>query len=308
MKHCLKAALSAASILALALPAAAQDDEASQAAAQSTETSQCMQQLRQLAQTMEQDNYWLSGYRGYGTTGVMAPSAEPGTAPGLQPQPQVGQAEVPPGVGGTTQGERGGPPWGGVRWEQRPQYEMGTLYRAAYVLARAGDEEACQTVVNAAAQRYQDYKNQLAELGVEPQEITSWRQAAIANSQPVTEMEGRFRIEDVIGTDIRNVDDNSLGSIEDVVLDPRSGEIQYVVVGRGGVLGIDTEDVAVPWERLRVTSGMNTFVLPVQETAMEQAPQIPENGGLFDAEQTTGSINTEEVDSYWDRTLNQSNQ
>lgn len=251
---------------------------------------------------MQEDGYWLSGYRGYGTDGVMSPSSGRGTAPvEVQPEPEPGQAEIQPEAGDTAQGG----PWGGVTWKARPQYEIGTLYRAAYVLAQNGDDETCQVVADATQERYQGYISQLQELGVDPQEVTTWRQAAIADSRPVTEVEGRFRVEDVIGTDIRNADDDSLGSVEDVMLDPQSGEIQYVVAGRGGFLGVDTEDVAVPWERLRVTPGMNSFVLPVEETAMEQAPQDPENG-LFDPQQT-GSINTEEVDSYWDQTLNGSN-
>lgn len=301
MKHNLKAVLSVASVIAFVLPASAQqENEENQASAQTGETSQCMEQLQQLVQSMQEDGYWLSGYRGYGTAGVMSPSAARSTAPvDAQPEQMTGELEVQPEGQDTTQDVPGGAPWGGATWEQRPQFEIGVLYRAGYVLAQNGKEEACQTVADATQERYERYVSDLQELGVDPQEVTTWRQAAIADSQPVTEMEGSFRVEDVIGTDIRNAQDNNLGSIEDVMLDPQTGEIQYVVVGYGGFLGVDTDDVVVPWERLRVTPGMNAFVLPVDEAAMEQAPQLPD-GGLVDQQQT-GSINPEEVDSYWNQ-------
>ncbi|MCT7375151.1 PRC-barrel domain-containing protein [Chelativorans sp. EGI FJ00035] len=251
---------------------------------------------------MRDDGYWLAGYRGYGTTGMAprpggttpaAPGAAPATpatpptSPGTEPAaPEAGQAAREVG------------PWGDVRWVGRPQYQIGVLYEAAYVLAMNGDQQTCETMVEATRDRYESYVAELEELGVNPEEVANWRAAEIAASEPVTEMQGRFRIEDIIGADVRNAQDEGLGSIDDVVLNSSTGQVQYVVVDYGGFFGIGTDEAVVPWERLRAIPSRNAFVLPVDRATLEQAPQLPDNG-LLDPQQT-GSINTDEVDAYWE--------
>ncbi|MFC6486947.1 PRC-barrel domain-containing protein [Nitratireductor sp. GCM10026969] len=311
MKSYIAAALGATSALALALPANAQgQDEQGAAQTNGAQASQCMQDLRQLAETLQEDGYWLTGYRGYGTT-AMGPTAggratTPGTAPPV-PDQQPGELAVTPEATDTARDVPGASPWGNVRWEQRPQYEIGVLYEAAYVLANNGDEERCQTMVEATRDRYENYVAELEELGIDPQEVTDWRRAEIAASEPVAQMEGRFRADDIIGANVRNAQDDNLGSIDDVVLDPQTGAVQYVVVDYGGFLGLGSDEVVVPWERLRAMPGRNAFVLPVERAALEQAPTLPDDQGLFDTQQT-GSIDTQEVDAYWDRTTDQQNQ
>ena len=81
-----------------------------------------------------------------------------------------------------------------------------------------------------------------------------------------------------------------LGEIEDLVLDPRTGRLDYVVVSRGGFLGLGEEQVAVPWQALRATPDFASFVLPVSEEAMDGAPALSD----VDA---TGAVTP--VDDYW---------
>ncbi|MET4700163.1 sporulation protein YlmC with PRC-barrel domain [Constrictibacter sp. MBR-5] len=233
-------------------------------------SSQCRQDLTALGQTMQEDGYWLSGYRSYGTT-VAAPGAT-----------------ATPSAAGRTMG-----PWGDVGWETRPHVEMRTLYRAADILAQRGNEEACREVLDATRTTYREYAQQLEGMGVQPQQISDWRQAEIVNAKPVSEMASAVRIEDIIGSDLRNAQDEDLGEVEDVVLDPATGDVKRVIVSRGGFLGMGEDRVAVPWNKLRATPGMNTLVLPVSEQAMEQAP-------TYDG---TMSSEAADTDAYWDKTL-----
>jgi sporulation protein YlmC with PRC-barrel domain len=283
--------LTLASALAMGLPALAQDSDAQ--SQQAGQDSQCIETLNTLAQRMNEDGYWLAGYTGYGvdptqrTMGGTPPAAtSPGTTPPVQDDPA-----------------RPVDPWGDVTWAERPHYEIRTLFRAANLLANSGDEEACMTVANAAQERYADYTNQLSELGVDPQEVTTWRQAEIAAAVPVTETGFPRRVDDLIGADVRNAQDEDLGDVEDVVIDPQGGGVQYVIVSTGGFLGIGSEEVAVPWEHLRVSSAMNALVLPVSEAAMEQAPRASRQD--VDPEQTGSVEQDDEIDSYWDNAINQ---
>lgn len=289
------------STLVVAFPAYAQQGstEAAQQP-QAAQQSECLDRLNALAQRMDQDSYWLAGYSGYRVDayGNAYPPRDPGVAapgetlPGAAPPPPA-EAVRPGGIS----------PWANVTWAGRPHYEIRTLFRAANILAAGGDEQGCGTVVNAAEQRYESYTKQLAELGVEPQEITTWRQAELAAAVPISETSFPRRVDDIMGADLRNVQDEDLGDVEDVVLDPSTGDILYVAVSRGGFFGIGSELVAVPWDRLRVSPSMSTFVLPVDEAAIEQAPKVARET-LVDPTQT-GSIQKGDIDSYWDQVLSE---
>ncbi|OHV72601.1 PRC-barrel domain-containing protein [Ensifer sp. LCM 4579] len=289
------------STLVLAVPAYAQEGAAEAVQQrQSAQQSGCLDRLNALAQRMDEDSYWLAGYSGYRVDayGNAYPPRVPGVAapgetlPGAA-APSAAEAVRPGGIS----------PWANITWAGRPHYEIRTLFRAANILAGGGDEQGCDSVVNAAEQRYDSYTKQLADLGVDPQEIATWRQAELAAAVPVSETSFPRRVDDIMGADLRNVQDEDLGDVEDVVLDPHTGNILYVVVSRGGFFGIGSEMVAVPWDRLRVSPSMSTFVLPVDEAAIEQAPRVASET-LVDPTQT-GSIRKSDVESYWDQVLSE---
>lgn len=290
------------SALALSLPVQGQQSSTqTQQAETPSDGSECLERLDVLGQRMNEEGYWLAGYSGgYGTDAfgnrVPTDSTAGGTPPGAT-SPGTPRPADPtrPGVAGGTS------PWTGVTWTERPHYQIRTLFQAANVLAASGDEEACMTVVNAVEHRYDDYIEQLRDLGVEPQEITNWRQAEIATAVPVSETNFPRRVDDLIGADVRNVQDEDLGDIDDVVLDPQTGNVEYVIVSRGGFFGIGSEEVAVPLEHLRVAPGMTTFVLPVNEAEMEQAPQVAQENDVDPGQ--TRSVQQDKVDSYWRDTV-----
>jgi len=52
------------------------------------------------------------------------------------------------------------------------------------------------------------------------------------------------------GASVKNSDNKSLGSIDDLVIDRGSGQIDYVVVKTGAILGMGGKDVAVPYHQM----------------------------------------------------------
>ena len=59
----------------------------------------------------------------------------------------------------------------------------------------------------------------------------------------------------VNGTYVYNSQGDSLGSIYDVMIDKRSGEVAYAVMSFGGFLGIGEEYSPLPWSALGTTPG-----------------------------------------------------
>ncbi|HET8702100.1 MAG TPA: PRC-barrel domain-containing protein [Nitrococcus sp.] len=55
----------------------------------------------------------------------------------------------------------------------------------------------------------------------------------------------------IVGKQVRNTAGDSLGVVENVLINPSSGQVTALVVGIGGVLGYGAYKYEVPWQRVR---------------------------------------------------------
>jgi sporulation protein YlmC with PRC-barrel domain len=70
---------------------------------------------------------------------------------------------------------------------------------------------------------------------------------AYGAAAPTTDIQN-LRLSKVLGTDIRNLQDENLGKLDDVMIDLNHGKVAYGIVAmRHGFLGLDKDFVAVPW-------------------------------------------------------------
>jgi sporulation protein YlmC with PRC-barrel domain len=124
----------------------------------------------------------------------------------------------------------------------------------------------------------------------------------ISAAQPVSADTTSLRSDQLIGTDVVSPRDESLGTVDDIVLSPQAGKIAYLVVRYGGFLGVDAKYVPVPWEDFKITSGATLMVLDFNKNVLDSGPQVRENqfsaNGNF-AEQSR------KVDDYWKAHLSQ---
>ena len=85
----------------------------------------------------------------------------------------------------------------------------------------------------------------------------------------------------LIGTQVVNAADESLGEINDVLL-AADGRLKAAVVGVGGFLGIAERDVAVPWDALAVSRDENQDLMLRLDIGREQLrgrPCVRDRGG-----------------------------
>jgi sporulation protein YlmC with PRC-barrel domain len=61
-----------------------------------------------------------------------------------------------------------------------------------------------------------------------------------------------IRASELIGIEVKNNNDEDLGTIDDLAIDPNSGKISYAAVSMGGFLGLGDELFAVPWDAIRL--------------------------------------------------------
>jgi sporulation protein YlmC with PRC-barrel domain len=61
-----------------------------------------------------------------------------------------------------------------------------------------------------------------------------------------------FKVDRLVGTDIKNRDGNDIGTVDDVVLD-RNGRVAAIIVRTGGLMGVGASTVALSWDQVDVS-------------------------------------------------------
>ena len=77
---------------------------------------------------------------------------------------------------------------------------------------------------------------------------------------------------DLIGATVKNPEGESLGSIQELVLDPQDAKIKNVVVSMGGLLGIGAKAVAIPWQEVTPQSDGKAVVVAMGKEELQSAP------------------------------------
>lgn len=79
--------------------------------------------------------------------------------------------------------------------------------------------------------------------------------------------------ERVEGTKVYNTAGDKLGSIDDLMIDKRSGQVRYAVLEFGGFLGMGTDRYPLPWNMLKYDTRMDGYVVPLDKSRLEDAPR-----------------------------------
>jgi sporulation protein YlmC with PRC-barrel domain len=96
--------------------------------------------------------------------------------------------------------------------------------------------------------------------------------------------QGNWRASKVVGLNVYNDKNESVGSINDLLTD-KNGKIVAVVIGVGGFLGVGEHLVAVPFEKVKFSDQ------PVAYTGASNAPAKP-GGTSTTTTTTTGAATT----------------
>jgi sporulation protein YlmC with PRC-barrel domain len=244
-----------------------------EAASRQKVAQQCVTDLQAFHDELQKGGYWLSssGYGGgyprygyvYGERGMMLPI-----------DTFESKAEV----------------------HARPGYEIRTLMASAHIMAQRGQQAACEALLAETRDIYKDYAANLNKTGVAKADMSGWQNQLIAAAQPVTSSTASFRSDQLIGAAVVTPHNDSLGSVDDIVLSPLTGKISYLVIGHGGLFGIDEKYAPVPWEDFKMTPGATLLVLDSDKNALDAGPQVRENqfsaNGDFAQE-------SRKVDDYW---------
>jgi sporulation protein YlmC with PRC-barrel domain len=81
------------------------------------------------------------------------------------------------------------------------------------------------------------------------------------------------KADDLTGMNIQNLQGEELGSIDSLVIDVEQGQVAYVIVSAGGLLGVGGEDRAIPFNALRIDPTQeDVLTLDIDQQRFENAP------------------------------------
>lgn len=78
--------------------------------------------------------------------------------------------------------------------------------------------------------------------------------------------------EEVIGRTVKNIQDDNLGEIKELVLDKISGVVAYAVLESGSFLGLGGKLFAIPWNSLEYDRSNECFRLNIDKERIKNAP------------------------------------
>ena len=97
----------------------------------------------------------------------------------------------------------------------------------------------------------------------------------------------------IIGDKVRNVQNEHMGEIKDIMIDITTGTIDYIVIEFGGFLGIGIKYFAIPFNLLEVDAANKMFVFNQERKMLENAPG-------FDLDHWPDTnVHFEEIHGYW---------
>jgi sporulation protein YlmC with PRC-barrel domain len=105
-----------------------------------------------------------------------------------------------------------------------------------------------------------------------------------------------FRASPLLGSRVKNMAGEDLGTLEEFMIDIEEGRIVYAVLSFGGFLGVGNKLFAIPWKALMLKPQENLFILDVDKERLEDAPG-------FNRDHWPDTANPQwdtPVRSYWD--------
>jgi hypothetical protein len=99
----------------------------------------------------------------------------------------------------------------------------------------------------------------------------------------------------VNGTAVYSRNGDRLGTVHDVMIDKRTGQVEYAIMSFGGFLGIGESYHPLPWRMLTYDTKLGGYVVDVDRSRLEQAPRYTSSSEPDWA--STGYRSR--VDEYW---------
>lgn len=101
------------------------------------------------------------------------------------------------------------------------------------------------------------------------------KQTEVVSPIPGTKVSANsWRASQVMGLNVKSADDETIGEVEDLVLDMKAGQVLAVIISSGGFLGMADTLSAVPVSALRYDGTAKAFKTKLTKEQLGKAPQF----------------------------------
>lgn len=102
-------------------------------------------------------------------------------------------------------------------------------------------------------------------------------------TQLPAEFQNLIRVGRFTDFDLRNLQNEDLGEVSDLVIDLTDGIVRHAIVDFGGFLGLGETSVAVPWQQIQLSQDQNEdrLILDATGEQLDQAPRIEDTDRLL---------------------------
>ena len=112
----------------------------------------------------------------------------------------------------------------------------------------------------------------LLAMGAFAQEKPNQGAAGVIGNVPESGRINAFRVDNITGSRVINLEGERIGTINNLVIDIDTGSIVYAVLEFGGFMGFGDKLFAVPWQSLTAVPAEGIFVLDQSRARLEKAP------------------------------------
>lgn len=81
----------------------------------------------------------------------------------------------------------------------------------------------------------------------------------------------------VEGTAVYDMGGERLGTVNNFMVDKRSGKAEYAVMQFGGFLGIGADYYPIPWKMLNYSTDRGGYVVDLDKDRLQDAPRFADN-------------------------------
>ena len=107
---------------------------------------------------------------------------------------------------------------------------------------------------------------------------------------------GLTRLNEIEGRDIIGLNDEHIGTVNDVLIDYDEHTVRYCTVDVGGFLGMGARTVLIPFEKLQWSG--DALYLPVEREVLENAPEFDPAAG-YDRTYEESVTTAWGIPTYW---------
>lgn len=135
------------------------------------------------------------------------------------------------------------------------------------------------------------------DIGLGSDDLARQNLTGVNEDSPIANTPVRvLTVTSIMEDNVKNYDEKNVGKIQNIMVDLKSGCIEYVVLEFGGFLGIGEKLFAIPFKSLTLEPNKQTFYLDVNKELLKNAPG-------FDTEHwpQTNSNHWGDVDTYWSK-------